>query len=39
MSTEIAIVEIGSNNTKAHIYDGNNLIYEKNVTIEFKKII
>ena len=37
MSTEIGIVEIGSNNTKAHIYDGNNLIYEKNVTIEFKK--
>jgi len=32
-----AILEIGSNNTKTHIYDGDELIYDDNVTIEFKK--
>lgn len=32
-----AILEIGSNNTKTHIYEENNLIYENNTTIEFKK--
>lgn len=34
-----AIIEIGSNNTKTHIYENDNLIYENNTTIEFKKII
>lgn len=34
---KISIIEIGSNNTKTHIYEGNNLIYENNKTIEFKK--
>lgn len=34
---KFAILEIGSNNTKTHIYEDNNLIYENNVTIEFKK--
>ncbi len=32
-----AIIEIGSNNTKTHIYEGNHLILENNTTIEFKK--
>lgn len=32
-----AIIEIGSNNTKTHIYEDENVIYENNVTIEFKK--
>lgn len=34
-----AIFEIGSNNTKTHIYEDGNLIYENNSTIQFKKII
>jgi hypothetical protein len=34
---KFAILEIGSNNTKTHIYEDNNLIHEDNVTIEFKK--
>jgi hypothetical protein len=32
-----AIIEIGSNNTKTHVYDNNALIYDKTTTIEFKK--
>ena len=32
-----AIIEIGSNNTKTHIYEDEKLIYENNTTIEFKK--
>lgn len=32
-----AIIEIGSNNTKIHIYDGDKLVYDGIVTIEFKK--
>lgn len=28
MSKKIAIIEIGSNNTKTHIYEDNNVIYE-----------
>lgn len=32
-----AIIEIGSNNTKTHIYENDKLAKEKNVTIEFKK--
>ena len=31
------IIEIGSNNTKTHIYENENLIYENSTTIEFKK--
>lgn len=34
---KLAIIEIGSNNTKTHIYDNDKLIYEDNTTIEFKK--
>lgn len=37
MSRKIAIIEIGSNNTKTHVYEEKHLIYENNVTIEFKK--
>ena len=32
-----AIIEIGSNNTKTHIYEDNISVYENNTTIEFKK--
>lgn len=32
-----AIIEIGSNNTKTHVYDNSILSYEGNTTIEFKK--
>lgn len=32
-----AIIEIGSNNTKVHIFENNKLIYESNTTIEFKR--
>ena len=37
MDKKIAIIEIGSNNTKTHIYENGNLVKENNVTIEFKK--
>lgn len=32
-----AIIEIGSNNTKTHIYKDEEVIYENTTTIEFKK--
>lgn len=32
-----AIIEIGSNNTKTHIYKDEDVIYENTTTIEFKK--
>ena len=32
-----AIIEIGSNNTKTHIYENEKMIYDDNTTIEFKK--
>lgn len=32
-----AIIEIGSNNTKTHIYENEKNIYDKTTTIEFKK--
>lgn len=37
MSKEFSIIEIGSNNTKTHVYKDNNVIYENVTTIEFKK--
>lgn len=37
MKEKFAIIEIGSNNTKIHVYQDNKLIYENNTTIEFKK--
>lgn len=32
-----SIIEIGSNNTKTHIYENGNVIFESTTTIEFKK--
>ena len=37
MSNMFAIIEIGSNNTKTHIYKDEDVIYENTTTIEFKK--
>lgn len=37
MENTVAIIEIGSNNTKTHIYQEDKIIYEANTTIEFKK--
>ena len=34
---KFAIIEIGSNNTKTHIYQSEKVIYENTTTIEFKK--
>lgn len=34
---KLSIIEIGSNNTKTHVYEGDSLVYENNTTIEFKK--
>ena len=36
MNKKFAIIEIGSNNTKTHIYENGNTIYDKTTTIEFK---
>jgi len=37
MNNIFAIIEIGSNNTKTHVYKDNIVIYEHTTTIEFKK--
>ena len=37
MNKIYAIIEIGSNNTKTHIYKNEEVIYENTTTIEFKK--
>ena len=37
MFEKYGIIEIGSNNTKTHIYENDKTIYEKTTTIEFKK--
>lgn len=37
MSNMFAIIEIGSNNTKTHIYKDEDVIYENTTTIQFKK--
>ena len=37
MENRYAIIEIGSNNTKLHIYEAGNLILDLNKTIELKK--
>lgn len=36
-NNKFAIIEIGSNNTKTHVYENEKVIYENNTTIEFKK--
>lgn len=37
MEKTFAILEVGSTNTKTHIYAGEKLIYENTTTIKFKK--
>lgn len=37
MNNMFAIIEIGNNNTKTHIYKDEDVIYENTTTIEFKK--
>lgn len=37
MNERYGIIEIGSNNTKTHIYENNEVIYDNTTTIEFKK--
>lgn len=37
MKNTFAIIEIGSNNTKTHIYENDKAIYDNTTTIEFKK--
>ena len=37
MNNIFSIIEIGSNNTKTHIYKDEDIIYENTTTIEFKK--
>lgn len=37
MKKTFAIIEIGSNNTKTHIYENDKAIYDNTTTIEFKK--
>ena len=37
MNEKYGIIEIGSNNTKTHIFENNKVIYDKTTTIEFKK--
>ncbi len=36
MTSRFGIIEIGSNNTKTHIYEDKKVIYEDTTTIEFK---
>lgn len=36
MNKSFAIIEVGSTNTKTHIYENNKLIYEDTTTIKFK---
>lgn len=36
MNSRFAIIEIGSYNTKTHVYEDGNTIYDKNTTIQFK---
>ena len=37
MERKFAIIDIGSNNTKTHVYENEKVLYENNTTIEFKK--
>lgn len=34
---KLAIMEIGSNNTKVHVYESDEVLVDKTITIEFKK--
>ena len=37
MNKRFAIIEIGSNNTKTHVYENDKVLYDTTTTIEFKK--
>lgn len=37
MNKTFAIIEIGSNNTKTHVYENDKVLYDATTTIEFKK--
>ena len=37
MNNRFAIIEIGSTNTKTHVYENEQVIFENTATIEFKK--
>ena len=37
MDKTFAIIEIGSNNTKTHVYENDKVLYDTTTTIEFKK--
>ncbi len=37
MEKQLAIIEIGSNNTKVHIYENKKLVFDSTTTIEFKR--
>ena len=37
MDEKYGIIEIGSNNTKTHIYENGQVIYDKTTTIQFKQ--
>lgn len=37
MNKTFAIIEIGSNNTKTHVYENDKVLYDTTTTIEFKK--
>ena len=37
MGERLVIIEIGSNNTKTHVYENGDVIYDNTTTIEFKK--
>lgn len=39
MDKRFAIIEIGSNNTKTHVYENDKVLIDTTITIEFKKII
>lgn len=37
MNNSFAVIEIGSNNTKSHVYQNGKMLFDSVVTIEFKK--
>ena len=37
MEKQLAVIEIGSNNTKVHIYENKKLVFDSTTTIEFKR--
>lgn len=37
MDKRFAVIEIGSNNTKTHVYENDKVLIDTTITIEFKK--